>query len=114
MTMAQHGQSDDAVLSAVADEHCRVLIGLLADVETSISLEALVDQIAGQPRNTDLFSEPHRRQTRISLHHIHLPKLADCGIIAYDTEAKQILPADTELAEELLATLEMRRGTPAK
>ena len=39
----------------------------------------------------------------VSLHHTHLPKLSDAGVLAYDPVDRTILAVDTDRLDELLA-----------
>ncbi|WP_231189292.1 hypothetical protein [Haladaptatus sp. DYF46] len=55
--------------------------------------------------------EPSERDvdTEIAVHHIHLPKLADAGVVEYDQSAQQATysapPQVDALLEEMLVTV---------
>ncbi len=53
------------------------------------SFEELVNQFVPRESNGDATVAEVRDSTAISLHHVHLPKLADFGIIEYDAERKR-------------------------
>lgn len=61
----------------------RDVIAILHETN-SIARDRLTARVAG-PRDGD-GSEDDRRRTRVALHHNHLPRLADAGLITYDEE----------------------------
>ena len=69
-----------------------------------LAYEALVDRVADWIRDehTERASDEHRRRLRIALHHNHLPKLEEVGIINYETETGQVEFVGGELAQDLL------------
>jgi hypothetical protein len=89
----------------LADHQRRVLLQCLRNTEASLSISALVTELTqGDSR------EPSERdmETAIAVHHIHLPKLADAGIIEYDQSTQQAAytapPQVDALLEEMLVT----------
>ncbi|MEF8914616.1 DUF7344 domain-containing protein [Natronomonas sp.] len=106
--MTEHKQAVpvDAVVSAVADEHRRAVLRLLNHTDgNTMELDALSDRVAEHVANPDGSGADHRRRIRIALHQIHLPKLADYGMVRYDRETKEARSVTDELSEELLAVL---------
>ena len=62
----------------------RIALSVLAEREPPINVDSLGQAVAERER-----SVPNERAThhvRMSLHHAHLPKLADAGLIEYDWE----------------------------
>ena len=99
----------DVVLSAVANEHRRVILRSLDHTDGKVmEFEALVDQVANHLRkaNEEPLDDDHRQRVRTALHHIHLPKLEACGMIVHDTETKQVRNVTGELVQDLLSTVE--------
>ncbi|WP_436929521.1 ArsR/SmtB family transcription factor [Halosimplex halobium] len=79
-------QTDSAVttteelLTAVADPKRRKILRYLRDTdEEVISVEELTDALAA-----DRSAATDRDQLHISNQHVHLPKLADAGVVAFD------------------------------
>ena len=67
-------------------------------------LEARID--GGQPGD-GARTPANRRRIEIALAHDHLPRLADCGVIAYDPSTLEVvLTADPETRRLLEAVLE--------
>lgn len=61
----------------------RAIITVLRE-SNSITRERLTATLAGSDADDD--SVAARRRIRIALHHNHLPKLAEAGLITYDDE----------------------------
>ena len=90
----------------LADHRRRVLLQCLRNTDASLSVSALVTELTqGDGR------EPSERDvaTEIAVHHIHLPKLADAGVVEYDQSAQQATysapPQVDALLEEMLVTV---------
>jgi DNA-binding transcriptional ArsR family regulator len=97
--------SSDKILSAVANDHRRAILRSLIDAsDGTLGYDTLVDHIADrvEAENTDGVSDEHRQRVRIALHHTHLPKLAEAGIIDYEAEAGQIQFVGGELERDIL------------
>lgn len=80
----------DELLGLLADSRRRTVLELLAS-KHSLSLTALADAIVQRERQavtTDDAAERTER-VRLSLHHNHLPKLADANLISYEEGGPQ-------------------------
>ncbi len=75
--------------AALADERRRAAVADLADRSTPVDAEALARRVAGRESDRSPGSVPSEQveQVHVTLHHVHLPKLADVGLIAYDPAA---------------------------
>lgn len=97
----------DEALTAVADEHRRAVIRSLDHAEDgTMEIDTLAELVADRVQCETLSPAEHRNRVRIVLHHTHLPKLAKCGIIRYDTDTKRIQNTTGELETDLLAVLD--------
>lgn len=69
----------------LANERRRAVLATLDDRAASVDLDDLAAQVATQEGD-----EADTDQIKITLHHVHLPKLADAGVIEYDPETHRI------------------------
>ncbi|WP_224332990.1 DUF7344 domain-containing protein [Haloprofundus halobius] len=77
------------ILSALSDQQCRRLLGYLHEKDGDIvSLGELTEYLAGG--EADSIEEFGTDNVAISLHHIHLPKLANIGLVEYDTRNRTV------------------------
>lgn len=83
----------------IANERRRLLIDVLADRPTALSLECLAATLAERETGEQVPSEDVIERVAISLHHAHLPKLADYGLIEYDAETNWIDPCGIDAAD---------------
>ena len=101
--------SPDAILTAVANEQRRAILTALDDAsEKSLEYEELVDRVTDRVRDdgTRQGSAEHRQRVRIALHHSHLPKLDETGMIEYEAETGQVQFVGGELERQVLAVVE--------
>ena len=105
----EHVLSPDKVLSAVANEQRRAIIGSLNDApEKTLDYDALVDRVAEAVRDEDVGRpDEHRQRVRIALRHTHLPKLEEIQVIDYEADTGHIQFVGDELVEEVLELVEL-------
>lgn len=77
--------SKDTLYGLLSDRRRRTVLYQLDERENPVSLAELARVIVLEETgsNVDAPSEALRR-VRISLHHVHLPKLSDAGAVAFD------------------------------
>lgn len=86
----------ETVLDLCGDRHRRVVLAVLASEQRPRSLDELagaVEEHAVEEPETAA-SSGDRKQVRISLHHVHLPKLAEAGLVDYDPEQRVVDPTE--------------------
>lgn len=71
--------------------HRRTIITVL-DESPAIARQRLIDRILEQEAENRDANRTSRRRIRIALHHTHLPKLADAGVLKYDDETVHATP----------------------
>jgi hypothetical protein len=76
-------------------------LSTLADDE--VNFETLVDRLAAR-------EAVDRDRLAGNLHHIHLPKLADLGVITYDAETREITHHTCRVADVLALASEALEG----
>ena len=90
----------DQAFDLLGDGTRRRALAALQATDGTMSLDELAEATAS--RAEDVPSEEvsaHRwERTAASLHHCHLPKLADAGIVEYDLAENQVEPTE-EVAE---------------
>ncbi|WP_435152507.1 DUF7344 domain-containing protein [Haladaptatus sp. DFWS20] len=90
----------DDVIKIVADPQRRHILSYLSsNSEIHCSVTELVDHLQTQATETD----QSQRQLRQRLHHVHLPKLQDVGLLAYDAEAQMVQYTERPRLESLLS-----------
>jgi hypothetical protein len=110
----------DVTFDALANQQCRVLVGHLADgdedalVVTDLAdglADRLADRLADQP--ADQFADdngpPDERRLRVDLHHTHLPKLDDAGLLDYDADRGLLQPGSGSQFEAIHSAIEEYR-----
>ena len=76
----------DEVLSALSHEHRRIALTVLRDGETTMSRTAIAEEILRR-ETVETDSDPESvDEIAVSLHHSHLPNLADAGLVEYERE----------------------------
>lgn len=73
----------DRLLESLAHPVRMRVVSLVDDHDRPVSIDTLASKLAA--RNVDSLSDPERAM--LSLHHTHLPMLADAGIIEFDYES---------------------------
>lgn len=84
----------DDLFAALADATRRqVLWYLRAERETTVA--DLVDVLVGwRLGDADVVDAAERARIAVSLHHVHLPRLADAGLVEWETDADAVVLAD--------------------
>lgn len=83
----------DDLLGVLNDERRRRLVEYLAGGTHSTSVAELAAALDGDAEGDD---------TRVALYHVHLPKLADLGVLEFDRRTGSVrYPHDEQLATQL-------------
>jgi hypothetical protein len=87
--LATDEEGFDAVLDGVADQRRRIVLGILEEHDAAMDRRRLAREVADVESRLD--STPDSVDAvLVSLHHVHLPKLAAVGLIEYDAEAGRV------------------------
>ena len=91
----------DATFDALANPRCRVALRHLAECDDALVVDDLVAHLAGE------FDEA-ASETRLgtSLHHTHLPKLDDAGLVEYDPDCGLVRLRDDSRFETLAPAID--------
>ncbi|WP_266074822.1 DUF7344 domain-containing protein [Haladaptatus caseinilyticus] len=71
--------------------HRRAVIAQLEGRESSTTISKLCDELLVTEYNGEA-TERDRRRIELELYHIHLPMLADHGVVEFDTETDVVAP----------------------
>jgi predicted transcriptional regulator len=68
------------------------------------TLDDLASAVAAREAGSEgAVTAEHRERVKLSLYHVHLPRLAEAGVVAFDRDAGRV--ARGEAAAEVAATL---------
>ena len=87
-TESRPTESDRHRLLAV--ERRRVLVDVLADHRSPISLAELAKAVAGRETDGRDIDAGTVERITIALHHQHLPLMAEAGVVDYDPDSKRV------------------------
>ena len=95
--------STDLLFELLADRRRRHILQCLTDQPDGVAeFTDLVDAVVGHESETDAGD---RETVRTSLYHVHLPKLAEAGVIDYDMRSEAVRYSEQPLLEECLANI---------
>lgn len=100
-TSERRRTSSRDLLRAIANERRRITLSVLADASTPIDARTVARRVATREETEDVTTD-RIEAVHVSLHHVHLPALADVDLVAYDAE-RGIVDDAVEDAESLLA-----------
>ncbi|WP_331236472.1 DUF7344 domain-containing protein [Natronorarus salvus] len=83
----------DERYSLLASARRRLALDLLAETTATLDLEEFAAGIVAREGTIPADSDAIER-VAISLHHVHLPALADADVLEYDPERRLIEPTD--------------------
>ncbi|NEU58275.1 hypothetical protein [Halorussus sp. MSC15.2] len=84
-------QSLDTIFELVRNPRRRYAISVLSDRESPLSVSELAAAVARRTEDPDLDRPPATPdEVAGSLHHVHLPKMADANVVAYDAETGEV------------------------
>lgn len=84
-----------AVLRVLDHPRRRYLVTTLVNGHSEAPLQQLAIEIAARERDKTVadVTERERDQVHTSLHHSHVPRLVDAGIVTYDTDDESVIRA---------------------
>ena len=78
----------------LAAERRRLTVDVLAEQTTAVELGELAAVIETLEEGDDPDPEEALTEVKIGLHHVHLPKLDEVGVLDYDSKSRVIKPTD--------------------
>lgn len=86
----------DSVLDLCRHQHRRIVLGTLTEEGRPLTLDDLAEAVLEYNHQTPIAeaSEDVLTETRVTLHHVHLPKLAAEGLVDYEPEQRVVEPTE--------------------
>jgi hypothetical protein len=97
----ERGDIDDA-FQVLANPHRRAIVSSLLDQEAGTFEDELVDDVLREGTSPVDGPAKTRSHVAVKLHHVHLPKLADLGLIEWNRDQQFVEPMDSLSALEPL------------
>ena len=106
--MSETTSAFDSVLDLCQHQHRRIVLGILATEQRSLTLNDLTKTVLeyNHQASPTTVSADVLTEIRLSLHHVHLPKLASEGLVTFDPDRQLVDPTEQfEQVEPTLATI---------
>jgi hypothetical protein len=78
----------------LAAERRRVVLEALVDREEPVALVDLAEWVAARETDAATPGEDATERVAVSLHHVHLPRMADLNVLDYDAAANRVEAVD--------------------
>lgn len=109
MTTNTQCVSTDTLLEHVANPRRRTILHRLrANGDDAVALDELTETIATDGGTAQVRHAPGDTRAAVELHHTHLPKLADAGLIEYDQGKGTVRYLPNDRLEALLEFVSTR------
>lgn len=82
--------TDDERHSLLSVELRRITLDVLAEVDGPVDLHDLAVDIAAREAGVAAVDDATVSRVALILHHAHLPKMAEMGVVEYDAESTRI------------------------
>jgi hypothetical protein len=93
----------DCKLQALTSRERRKILGHFVTTGTQVTtIEVLSCRLARMQADGDHGQPPPTKAVRTRLHHVHLPKLEECGLAEYDARSGAVRYQPDEQVEELV------------
>lgn len=96
----------DILFQMLSNERRRKVIRHLSDEQSTITLSCIAEHIAATENDCSVkgINSQERKRTYVALYQCHLPKMADSGLIEYDSDRGTIGPGPhLDIANEYLS-----------
>lgn len=86
----------DDYSAVLANDHRRTIVEIVAEEDRSLPRRLLAGWTVAEAEGVPLDALPERSIDRaeVKLHHVHLPKLDEIGVVDYDVEENRIEPGE--------------------
>lgn len=94
-------------LDVLSDQNRRLAFACLEDGNSTMSVETLATELVAA--RDDVFpaevSDDERRAAAVQLHHVHLPKLDEAGLVCFDYKQGTVARTTGSVAEQTVEIL---------
>lgn len=112
---ATESVSNAALFALFRRRRRRTAVAVLASVDGAVTLNELTRAVVRRERDGSIADVSGDRLTQVSvtLHHNHLPRLDDAGVVEYDPDRRRVRPAaDLDRAASALAAVREALESP--
>lgn len=75
----------------LCDERRRVALNVLSECSATVSLADVAAGVAAREDGCDAGDDGAVREVAVSLHHTHLPKMAELGVLSYQPDTHHVV-----------------------
>lgn len=109
--------TDSQLSRTLTDDTRRQILQFLLQQEQPVSVESIAQQLSSAKLDdsNELIAGDEKRKTKIELHHLHLPKLAENGLVTYNESAGTVATTNHQLYTDLQIENDLsgnEEGTP--
>ena len=89
--------SVDDLFDVLSTARRRAVLAVLTGEHSSMDVESLARDVAARERDVApvTLSESIVEEVHVTLHHVHLPKLDDVGLVDYDPDDRSVTAVET-------------------
>jgi DNA-binding transcriptional ArsR family regulator len=99
----------DRTFEALASRERRTILGyVVTTIAEATTVEVLSCSLARVRADGGHDQPPSTKAVRTGLHHVHLPKLEECGLVEYDARSGTVRYQSDEPVEELVRLVSER------
>ncbi|MCU4801640.1 hypothetical protein OB920_14775 [Halobacteria archaeon HArc-gm2] len=93
-SVATDESSVDELFDVLTTERRRRVLSIMGGYDSPVPVERLAQDVAAQEADVAAMTVPEStvRDVHVSLHHRHLPKLDDAGLLDYDHDDRTVAP----------------------
>jgi len=73
------------------DERRRLLLDVLADRSTPVTLSEVAADVAARADDCDADDDEAVRRLEVALHHTHIPKMEELGVLSYHPQSRHVV-----------------------
>lgn len=86
----------DTVYTLLSHNRRRAVLDLLLTHDRALTLTDLRNEVVEWEENAEITEIPGEKvkQVHTELHHVHIPKLTEAGVVIYDTDRKIVEPTE--------------------